>query len=123
MKVLVCGGRAYRNRGRVITELEKIKPTCVITGGADGADRFAYDWAYENGIACPVFYAAWSYHGPQAGPIRNGWMLKFGQPDLVLAFPGGQGTENMIKLAIKAGVPVTVVIDSPRAATDEAVAR
>lgn len=44
--------------------------------------------------------------GKAAGPIRNQRMLDDGKPDRVLAFPGGRGTANMVKLAKAAGVPV-----------------
>jgi hypothetical protein len=33
-------------------------------------------------------------------------MLALGKPDLVLAFPGGRGTRDMVAKAIKAGVRV-----------------
>ena len=33
-------------------------------------------------------------------------MIVEGTPDLVIAFPGGRGTENMIKQAEAAGIPV-----------------
>jgi UDP-N-acetylmuramoylalanine-D-glutamate ligase len=33
-------------------------------------------------------------------------MLNEGKPDLVVAFPGGAGTENMVSLATKAGIEV-----------------
>ena len=36
-------------------------------------------------------------------------MLMEGKPDLVVAFPGGAGTANMIKQARKAGVEVIEV--------------
>lgn len=38
-----------------------------------------------------------------AGPIRNSFMLALG-PDLVLAFPGGRGTADMVRQASEAGV-------------------
>jgi ABC-type Fe3+-hydroxamate transport system substrate-binding protein len=44
-------------------------------------------------------------YGPSAGPIRNGRMLEY-KPDLVIAFPGGRGTANMVKQARKAGIAV-----------------
>lgn len=46
-----------------------------------------------------------------AGPIRNQHMLDIGKPDVVLAFPGGRGTEDMIRRAEKAGVPVKRIGD------------
>jgi acyl-CoA synthetase (NDP forming) len=52
------------------------------------------------------FPANWKKHGKSAGPIRNQLMLDVGKPDLVIAFPGGSGTADMIRRARKAGVPV-----------------
>jgi hypothetical protein len=43
------------------------------------------------------------------GPIRNKPMLEEGKPDLVVAFPSGRGTANMMKQAREAGVPVRVI--------------
>jgi hypothetical protein len=48
-------------------------------------------------------------HGRAARPIRNQRMLDEGKPDLVVAFPGGRGTTDMIRRAERAGVPVRQV--------------
>jgi predicted Rossmann-fold nucleotide-binding protein len=40
--------------------------------------------------------------------MRNARMLTY-KPDLVIAFPGGRGTEDMISQARTAGVTVTKV--------------
>jgi hypothetical protein len=45
------------------------------------------------------YKAKWDKYGKSAGPIRNKKMLDEGKPDLVFAFPGGPGTNNMIKQA------------------------
>jgi hypothetical protein len=42
----------------------------------------------------------------KAGPLRNYQMLEEGKPDLVVAFPGGGGTKDMVRRAVKAGVSV-----------------
>ena len=44
--------------------------------------------------------------GKRAGPLRNQRMLDEGKPDLVVAFPGGGGTKDMVRRAVKAGVSV-----------------
>lgn len=44
--------------------------------------------------------------GGRAGSLRNQQMLDEGQPALVVAFPGGTGTENMKRIARSAGVRV-----------------
>jgi hypothetical protein len=57
-----------------------------------------------------MFPAQWDRYGEAAGPIRNAWMLEFGKPDLVVAFPGGRGTADMISKARKAGIEVCEVV-------------
>jgi UDP-N-acetylmuramoylalanine-D-glutamate ligase len=60
-------------------------------------------------IPVETYEADWDTHGKAAGPIRNKRMLDEGKPDLVVAFPGGRGTANMISQARKAGVEVIEV--------------
>lgn len=76
-----------------------------ITGGARGADRNAEIWAEQRGYPVRVYPADWDKHGKKAGPIRNQEMLDKEDPDLVVAFPGGSGTANMISKACRFGVP------------------
>ena len=108
MRVLVCGGREYRDCDAVHSALDDILPgvSLVIEGGALGADCFAAEWADKTETPHIQFSADWKAHGRAAGPIRNREMLEKGRPDVVLAFPGGKGTENMISQAEKAGVRV-----------------
>lgn len=108
MRILVCGGRNYADRNRVFAELDARRSgvSCVIHGGAYGADGHARDWATMKGLPCKEYRAAWSIHGRAAGPLRNARMLFDGKPDLVLAFTGGSGTADMIRRAKEAGVPV-----------------
>jgi hypothetical protein len=112
VRLLVCGSRNGWDAAGCWKVLDEIRPLpeLVICGGASGYDSFAEEWAKRRGIACAVFKAPWdSPLGKSAGPVRNGWMLRYGQPDLVLAFEGGAGTANMIAQAKKAGVPVRKV--------------
>ena len=109
MKILVCGGRHYNDAGCVDRYLTQLQPTCVIEGGATGADRIASDWAFRKGVDGHRFYAEWGQHGKAAGPKRNQRMIDEGKPDLVLAFPGGRGTADMVQRAKAAGVKVIEV--------------
>ena len=48
----------------------------------------------------------WDELGKKAGPLRNQRMLDDGKPDMVVAFPGGGGTKDMVRRAAKAGVAI-----------------
>jgi predicted polyphosphate/ATP-dependent NAD kinase len=113
MRVLVCGARDWRDRGfvyRVLDTMHAAKGfTLVITGGALGADLFGKLWAQDRRIATDTFQADWTRLGLAAGPIRNQRMIEEGKPDLVVAFPGGKGTADMVARADRAGVPVEKV--------------
>lgn len=110
VKVLVCGGRDFKNESAVINFLFRIddeRPiTSVIHGGADGADRLGGEAAKLLQVPCHVFPANWKRDGKAAGPIRNQRMLDEGKPDVVVAFPGGKGTADMVRRARDAGVEV-----------------
>ena len=109
VKLIVCGGRDWRDAGavdRVLTAAhEKRNIALLITGGAKGADSLAARWAHANAIPYLTAPANWDKHGDAAGPIRNQWMLDQ-VVDGVIAFPGGRGTAHMVAIAKKAGVPV-----------------
>ena len=111
MIVLVCGGRDYQDRDaleRTMVRLAEIHGpfTQVIHGGARGADRLAGEWGIRHRILVRQFPAQWDKNGKKAGPIRNQQMLDEGKPDLVIAFPGGSGTADMVRRARAAGVEV-----------------
>lgn len=112
-RVLVCGGRDYHDAERIFAVLKKYHEEAgidfLIEGGARGADSLAKRWADEHGIPGDTYYADWEAFGNLAGPKRNKAMLDEGNPDLVIAFPGGSGTRNMIRQARKAGVEVVEI--------------
>lgn len=106
MRVIVCGGRNFLDAARLDLALDGLMPTAVAQGGAPGADRLALKWCMKRHVPCHTFPADWSGHGKAAGPLRNQKMLESFKPELVLAFPGGVGTKDMIRKAKKAGVEV-----------------
>ena len=110
VRVIACGGRDYQRRGRVFAVLDaavqRLGLDVLLTGGASGADHIAQAWARERNVPNEIFRAHWGKEGPGAGPIRNKRMLVEGRAELVIAFPGGDGTANMVDIAEKAGVRV-----------------
>ena len=111
-RVLVCGGRDYRNGIRVGYELDLFNRgargpiTQIIHGGATGADAFGKDWAHQNHVPVRCFRAQWHSYGKAAGVLRNQKMLDEGKPHLVLAFPGRRGTADMVRRAERASIEV-----------------
>ena len=133
---LVCGGRGYAalprdrapttedkqrvsdEKSRLYKALSDLSPDVVITGDARGADRAAGGWARNHATMLVDVPALWEVHGNRAGPIRNGQMLSLLQMmgangkeprTLVVAFPGGSGTADMVRRSKAAGVEVIEV--------------
>lgn len=111
MKILVCGGRHYDDWDQFCDVMNDIA-SCnrldrIIQGGATGADALARRWCVQWRYPYMHFPADWKKHGKAAGPIRNQRMIDEGKPDLVVAFPGGRGTEDMVRRAEAAGIKVT----------------
>ncbi len=113
MKVLVCGSRDNGQAapvGSVLDAFHRATPiTALIEGGARGVDRLAREWAQSRGVPVETFAADWHRYGPAAGPIRNRRMIVEGEPEVVIAFPGGKGTANMVKEARRAHLEVLVI--------------
>ena len=105
-RVLVCGGRDFLDGARVGVVLSAIEPGIIIEGCARGADALAEDYARAHGVPIEHYPANWERDGRAAGYIRNRRMLAEGKPDIVVAFPGGRGTADMVRQATIAGVAV-----------------
>jgi hypothetical protein len=123
-RVLVCGGRDYRDRVRVFEALDRLhaerKISVVIEGGqrtrdpktreiVGGADYWGNRWADWRCISFTTMWADWRTYGAAAGPIRNQLMIDKGRPDLVVAFPGGRGTADCVARARAAGIEVVEI--------------
>lgn len=110
MRVLVCGGRQWNDYDTVSATLDEVhsqrKFTSLIHGNALGADYLSGVWAKHNSIPVLTFPADWGKYGTKGGPIRNQRMITEGQPDLCVAFPGGRGTNDMVRRCEKNGIEV-----------------
>lgn len=135
--VLVCGGRSYGYAEPRATPEQRIKAGLeaqqllelldevsrelpsegevlrIVTGDATGADDLATRWARASDVPVKVYRAHWAELGRRAGPIRNQQMLDENRADIkmVLAFPGGKGTADMIRRAKLAGFEVRRVVN------------
>lgn len=109
-RILVCGGRDYYDQDRVYKVLDDFNAEAgpvrlLIEGGAQGADALARKWGFSRGVHVATVHALWAKRGRAAGWDRNLAMLSL-EPRVVIAFPGGRGTANMVQIAKDAGVQV-----------------
>lgn len=119
-KIIGCGGRDFLVTTPVATWIRLVfhllqVDECV-DGGARGADTGFHVLAIKDGVDSVRFFANWVRYDKTAGPIRNKKQLSYllwatntappGTTPLVIALPGGRGTENMIAQAVGVGCPV-----------------
>lgn len=115
-RVVLAGGRDF-------TDYDLLRTSClsflgnkltshqviVVSGHAPGADSLGERFAQEHGLQIELHPADWAKHGRAAGPIRNKEMAECA--DALIAFWDGKskGTKNMIDLALRYGLDVSIV--------------
>ena len=106
MKLVVCGGRDYAMTfddaillARVAAEFGVDE---LVSGACRGVDQDCERWARASGIKIRQFNPQWDDYGSAAGPKRNAEMAAYA--DVVLAFPGGVGTMDMVDKARRGGL-------------------
>lgn len=121
MRYLICGSRTFSDPYPISVVVSRLRESpgnsCVIHGGAKGADTLAGRSAERMGIPVECYPADWSGQGRGAGHIRNQKMLTEGDPSIVWAFVDkplaeSRGTADMVRRARKAGI-ATYVIEIP----------
>lgn len=107
MKFIICGGRDYADRDRLIQVLEGVHKKCtihaIIEGGSNGADRLARDWALEKGAQ--VFTAIASGDEQR----QHSAMLAL-EPDGVIAFHDGFQCRDLTRMAELSDVKVMHIL-------------
>lgn len=130
MRILVCGGRDYHNFTLIYKTLDDLDSgsliEVVIHGNASGADTCGSLWALLHHKQALPYPAKWDdlhvagaivrkgqygLYNVVAGFQRNQQMIDEGKPDLVVAFPGGKGTADMVNRAHQAKIEVMEVKD------------
>lgn len=101
MRIVCTGGRDYEDDAMVFDVLLALKPESVHVGDCPtGLDRTVRDFCKSKRIPVRIYEADWKTHGKAAGPIRNRHMVEMAGPDaVVIAFPGGKGTESCVAAA------------------------
>lgn len=108
-KVAVIGSRNWPDPEAVRDYIQSLdQDDIVVSGGARGVDQWAEIYAQERGLSTIILPANWSYHGRQAGLLRNQEIVD--TSDRVVAFwdKKSSGTAHTISLARKSGKPTLV---------------
>jgi hypothetical protein len=113
MRVLVGGGRHFEDAEKVHQELVRLhwrKPISVlIHGSVSGVGIAAEAWARSSGTPVVRYPPNWKLYGKKAEGLRDAFMIEDSRPDLVLAFPGGRHTADLIQKAIDAKIVVLAI--------------
>lgn len=106
MKLAVVGSRNFDDYEFLKKMLQYHSCVQIISGGAQGADTLAKQYAAENGIPIREFIPDWDAHGKSAGFLRNEQIVK--HCDELVAFwnSTSRGAKHSIDLAEQAGKPV-----------------
>ena len=122
--LIITGGRDYAFTADDHAVLDALHLghhfTLVIEGGCrrkdyrgddlPTADYCGYLWARSRGIQTATMDANWDKYGKSAGPKRNAAMAELGKRlgAMVIPFPGGRGTADMVNKATERGLEIVV---------------
>lgn len=80
-----------------------------VLGDATGLDALVRYYCRSNKLPHRVFYAEWKRFGRMAGIYRNADMAHSGL-SLLLHFPGGRGTADMVKRCLDLNIEVRDIL-------------
>lgn len=82
---LVVGSRSFTDYGLLSSKLDLLlqnqvkagRKIHIVSGGANGADHLAAEYAADHNYELHIFPAEWAIYGRKAGYIRNEQMHQF----------------------------------------------
>lgn len=108
MRLAIVGSREINNPEILMTELKKVphleQVTEIVSGGANGIDSLAKQYAEENGLKLTEFLPDYKSFGRCAPLARNTQIVEYA--DVVLAIPvkgSSRGTRDSMRKAEKFG--------------------
>ena len=105
----VIGSRGFNDYALLKKELDKLKITKIISGGAKGADTLALRYAKENKIPIIEFKPEYEKYGIKAPLVRNKTIIE--KSEAVITFWDGKsrGTAYTINYAKKNNKQVNII--------------
>jgi len=119
MRVAVVGSRKYTDFNGLKNVLNHIRMiSCIISGGAKGADALAEKYAEEHNLPCKIFLP--KFKTDPKTPYHARWYIARNKEivdnsDIVIAFWDGKskGTKNTITYAKKQKKEIKVIKFTP----------
>lgn len=128
MKVIIAGGRNYRDYETLRSEMNILivpsKIEEIVSGSCStgeltftredgtkvyGADGLGERYAKEMGFLVKPFPAAWKKYGKRAGVIRNNRMAEYATHAVCFWDGKSRGTQSMIDLAKAHSLNLTII--------------
>lgn len=108
-KVGVIGSRGFNDNELLCSVLDEHQISCIVSGGAEGADTLAGLYASERRIKTEIYKPHWNMYGKRAAAVRNRQIVE--ASDYIIAFWDGKspGTKMTIGMAQKVGKNVIVI--------------
>jgi hypothetical protein len=90
-------------------QIPDLKPTCLISGAARGADIAGEIWADHTGVAVYKHPPDWRAYGKGAGFVRNTQMAHLATHFLALWDGESRGTQHMIQTVRELKKPLIII--------------
>lgn len=117
MRVAVCGGKDFLATyliGSVLLRLHRDSHISeLLIGNCRGVDAIVAEWAERTGIPVSYYNSDWLSYGADADDVRNQTLLAE-RPDIIVLFPGGKRTNDLLNKAIEAGHQNILRVDPAR---------
>lgn len=110
MRVIVAGSRSIKDP-KLVEEAIREAPfriTELVSGGADGVDTLAKEYANQHNLDYQEFTPDWDEYGKSAGPQRNHAMAVYASALIGLWDGESKGTQDVIQKALSEGLDVYV---------------
>lgn len=115
MKLGIIGSRSFSDYELLCKEVSKFEDIeLIISGGASGADLLGERYAREHKIPTKIFYPDWKKFGQRAGFLRNSDIVRNSEHTIAFWDQASAGTRDSINKAKELGIPITIIIFSPK---------
>lgn len=116
-RVIIAGSRNFipfnRDLKKIDNLLQNIEEPIIISGCADGADKFGEMYAEYNCLQVERYPADWTKYGKRAGYIRNKQMGEVADMAIIFWDGKSKGSKMMIDIMKELNKPYRIIMFEP----------